>query len=85
MTLEQRQAFSQELSDFVVGLAEEGERSAVVLGAVRLDVALERLLTQVTRHHPGGADNLFDPERPPWHVLRKDRAGISARGSSIAR
>ena len=48
----------------MLGLAEESDRSAVILGAARLDLALERLLKQVMYHHPGGSDNLFDPDRP---------------------
>lgn len=53
-----------EAVDFVLGLAAESDRSAVILGAARLDVALERLLKQVMQHHPGGNDNLFDADRP---------------------
>ena len=45
-------------------LAKESDRSAVVLGGARLNVALERLLKAVMNHHPGGDDNLFDPDRP---------------------
>lgn len=52
------------VTNFVVELAKEGERSAVVLGAARLDVSLEYLLKKVILHHPGGSDNLFDPDRP---------------------
>lgn len=48
----------------VSGLMAEGERAAVVVGAARLDLALERLLKSVMHHHPGGTDNLFDPDRP---------------------
>ena len=54
----------EEAVEFVLGLAEESDRSAVILGAARLDLALERLLKQVMHHHPGGNDNLFDPDRP---------------------
>lgn len=54
----------QEITDFVKGLAREGERAAVVLGAARLDVALELLLKKLMHHHPGGSDNLFEPDRP---------------------
>lgn len=54
----------QETSSFVEGLAQEGERAAVVLGAARLDVALERFLKRLMHHNPGGSDNLFDPDRP---------------------
>jgi hypothetical protein len=53
-----------EITTFIAGLADEGQRSAVVLGAARCDVALERLLKKGTMHHPDGADNLFDPDRP---------------------
>jgi hypothetical protein len=41
-----------EITTFIAGLADEGQRSAVVLGAARCDVALERLLKKVTMHHP---------------------------------
>jgi hypothetical protein len=54
----------QETTNFVVSLAKEGERAAVVLGAARLDVSLERLLKKLMRPHPRGSDNLFDPDRP---------------------
>lgn len=54
----------EDIARFMMGLANEGQRSAVVLGAARCDVALERLLKKVTMHHPDGADNLFDPDRP---------------------
>ncbi|MGC2744041.1 MAG: hypothetical protein WA672_12685 [Candidatus Angelobacter sp.] len=45
-------------------LASEGERAAVVLGAARIDVELEKLLRKAMRHSGGGSDNLFDPDRP---------------------
>lgn len=45
---------TREMSNFVLSLAAEGDRSAVILGAARLDVGLERLLKQVMLHHPGG-------------------------------
>jgi hypothetical protein len=54
----------QETTSFVFGLLREGERAAVVLGAARLDVSLERLLKKLMHPHPGGSDNLFDTERP---------------------
>ena len=54
----------KEAGTFTVGLAKEGERSAVVLGAARLDVSLEHLLKAILCHNPGGDDNLFDVERP---------------------
>jgi hypothetical protein len=50
--------------EFLRDLADEGERSAVVIGAARIDLALERLLKKTMAHHPGGSDNLFDPDRP---------------------
>lgn len=56
--------FVTELVSFIVGLAKEGERSLVIGGAARIDVALERLLKSITRHSPGGNDNLFDADRP---------------------
>ena len=59
------EATVEEATEFVHGLANESDRSAVILGAARLDLALERLLKQVMHHHPGGReDNLFDPDRP---------------------
>ena len=57
-------AFAGEVSAFVMGLARESERAAVVLGAARLDVGLENVLMRSMRHCPGGSDNLFDSERP---------------------
>ncbi len=54
----------QEATTFVDGLAREGERAAVVLGAARLDVALERVLKRLMHYNPGGSDNLFEPDRP---------------------
>lgn len=54
----------QEAINFGEGLAREGERAAVVLGAARLDVSLERLLKKLMHPHPGGSDNLFDSDRP---------------------
>src|ERR1700727_2523834 len=53
-----------EIGSLIGGLVLEGERALVVVGAARLDVALEELLKKVLRHHPGGSDNLFDPDRP---------------------
>lgn len=55
---------SEDFAAFVKGLAKESDRSAVILGAARLDVSLERLLKSIMSHHPGGQDNLFDPDRP---------------------
>jgi hypothetical protein len=45
-------------------VAKESDRSAVILGAIRLDQALEHVLRQAMCHHPGGQDNLFDPDCP---------------------
>ena len=53
-----------DLVNFVGGLAGESDRSAVILGAARLNVGLERLLKKVMSHHPGGQDDLFSPDRP---------------------
>src|SRR5437867_12802997 len=53
-----------ELAEFVSQLAAEGERSAVVLTAAKLDVQLEELLKKIIGPHPGGTDNLFHPDRP---------------------
>jgi hypothetical protein len=58
------QGVQKRVTEFLMDLADEGERSAVVLGAARLDLALERVVKKVTTHHPGGSDNLFDPDRP---------------------
>ncbi len=55
---------AEEMASFMLELAKEGDRSAVVLGAARIDVALEDLLKSIMRPHPGGSDNLFDPDRP---------------------
>ena len=53
-----------EMVDFVIKLAGESERSAVVLGAARIDYSLERLIKKVMHHNSGGDDNLFSPDRP---------------------
>ena len=45
-------------------LIKEGGRGAVLLGAARLDLGLEKLLKAVMTSHIGGDDNLFDPDRP---------------------
>jgi hypothetical protein len=42
----------------------ESERAAVVLGAARLELALENALKRILSHNPGGDDNLFDIDRP---------------------
>jgi hypothetical protein len=60
----QAREIAAEIGDLVKGLAKEGERAAVVVGAARLDLALEHLLKKAMHPHPGGSDNLFDQERP---------------------
>ena len=60
-----------EVIDFVVVLAGESERAAVVLGAARLETALEKLICRSMIPHPGGRDNLFDPERGLSSFLAK--------------
>jgi hypothetical protein len=56
---------SEEVTELVHGLVGEGERATVVVGAARLDLALEHLLKGAMHHHPGGSeDNLFDQDRP---------------------
>ena len=53
-----------EASGVAMQLLKEGARGAVLLGAARLDFALERMLKTVMHSHPGGEDNLFDTDRP---------------------
>src|SRR5439155_15512980 len=54
----------KQIGQLMYDLAQEGQRATVIVGAARLDIGLERLLKHVTAHHPGGSDNLFDPDRP---------------------
>jgi hypothetical protein len=54
----------KEVGALIGGLAQEGQRSTVIVGAARLDIALERLLKGIMAHHPGESDNLFHPDRP---------------------
>jgi DNA-binding MltR family transcriptional regulator len=56
--------FMDELTAFMVNLAQESDRSAVIIGAARLDITLERLLKRSMHNHTGGNDNLFDQDRP---------------------
>lgn len=57
--------FVNELDAFIGLLASEGERSLVIGGAARIDVAVERLLKAVMSRAPRGKDdNLFHPDRP---------------------
>lgn len=53
-----------QVSSFLVRLLFEGERSAVILGAARLDVALERSLLSRMSECSGSSDSLFGPDRP---------------------
>jgi hypothetical protein len=75
-------AVGQEITRLVVGLVLEGQRALVIAGAARLDLALENVLKHSMRHHPGGSDNLFDPDRA-WQLRSQDRivssAGIGLR------
>jgi hypothetical protein len=65
---DQFNALSAEVSGgvgaFIGNLLMQGDRAAVVLGAARLDVALEAALRCLMSTHPNGQDNLFDPDRP---------------------
>lgn len=63
-TPERLDAVAKSLVPFVLAIAEEGERGAVILCVSRLDNALEALLKSVFLHHPGGSDNLLDSDRP---------------------
>lgn len=58
------EAAADEARKIAIQLLKEGGRGAVLLGAARLDYALERLLKAVMHPHVGGDDNLFDPDRP---------------------
>ena len=58
------QRYADEITKFVAELASESERAAVVLGAARIDLQLEKALKKILRHHPDGMDNLFDADRP---------------------
>src|SRR5262245_14774922 len=54
----------RENAEFLIGIATAGERSAVVLGATKLDAALEELLIASLFPAAGGQDPLFEQERP---------------------
>jgi DNA-binding MltR family transcriptional regulator len=64
MTQEKQIEKAQQVAKFVVRLANESERSAVILGAAKIDNLLEVYLKSIMANHPTGSDNLFDPERP---------------------
>jgi len=55
---------SPKISRFIVDLCKEGERSAVVLSAARVDIALEDAIKALLRPNPGGTDDLFEGDRP---------------------
>jgi hypothetical protein len=55
---------SKESSRFLIELSAEGERSAIVMGASRLEVELENLIKGFMNHNPDGDDNLFDIDKP---------------------
>lgn len=69
--LSEANRITEEVMSVISKLARESERSAVIIGAARLDAALEKLLRAVLRHNPGGADDLFDPDRPLGSVSAK--------------
>jgi hypothetical protein len=54
----------EDISEFVVALGKEGDRSAVIIGATKIDVELEELLKAILHPAVGGRDDLFDNERP---------------------
>lgn len=64
LNTDELKALSAEVGHFVGHLLMQGDRAAVVLGAARLDVALEAALSSLMSNHPNGQDNLFDPDRP---------------------
>ncbi|HQV68410.1 MAG TPA: hypothetical protein PLW39_10910 [Thermoflexales bacterium] len=55
-----------ETSGFIGSQTREGERAAVIIGAARIDAAIENLLKSVLVNNPTGKkeDNLFGPDRP---------------------
>lgn len=55
---------ASEAGNITTQLIKEGGRGAVLLGAARLDLALEKLLKATMNPHTGGEDNLFEPDRP---------------------
>lgn len=54
---------AKEVRQFIKRLATESERAAVIIGASRVDVGIERLLKKVMHNSPAGADPLFDSDR----------------------
>jgi hypothetical protein len=57
-------ALKRDLEEFVDSLAMEGDRSAVVLGAERINLALEMLLIAYLKPSDKDDDNLFGREKP---------------------
>src|SRR5437867_124895 len=49
---------------FIEQLVRESERAAVVLGAARLEAALEKALSLLMQPSANGQDTLFDSDRP---------------------
>ena len=58
-TDEAKKTIQPDLLEFLFALGMEGERSAVVLGAERINVALETLLKKFLRPSPNTNDTLF--------------------------
>lgn len=58
------EANAETVPDFVVGLVQESERSAVIVGAAQLDNVLEQLLRNVLQPQPGSDDKLFGANGP---------------------
>jgi DNA-binding MltR family transcriptional regulator len=52
------------VQSFLYDLVKDGERAAVILAAARIDMSLEEILKSVLLPSSGGADDLFDTERP---------------------
>lgn len=68
---EAAKAVFPDLLQFLVALGLEGERSGVVLGAERVNVALVALLTAFLRPSPTKTDSLFSSEGPLATFSRK--------------
>lgn len=73
--LENTSAFraGKEAADYLKVLAAESERAAVVMGAARVEVALEHMLKAVMRPASGTNDELFDPDQPIGTLSAKIR------------
>jgi hypothetical protein len=55
----------EKVAKSITELCEEGERAAVILGASRVELALEDAIKVVLRPNPGGSDDLFEGDRRP--------------------